>query len=195
MAAVSDAIANAQEAERDLTALAARIFQWGEQLGFAHVGITDVDVTHAAARLDAWLAAGLSRRYGLFATSRRIARRSFTSVTGRVAGDCCAHGLSAARHAARLGAARTRSIERRQYRGRVGVCARARLPPASCATACRSSLRASKRRSGGLGIALLPIRRRCLKSNWRARRGWGGAASTRSCYRRTPGRCFFSAKF
>ena len=58
MAAVSDTVANAQGHERDLTALAAQIFQWGEQLGFAHVGIADVDVAHAAARLDAWLAAG-----------------------------------------------------------------------------------------------------------------------------------------
>ncbi len=42
----------------DLSALAERIFQWGEQLGFAHIGIADADVVHAAARLDAWLAAG-----------------------------------------------------------------------------------------------------------------------------------------
>ena len=58
MAAVSEASVNPQRSERDLTALAARISQWGEHLGFAHVGITDVDVTRAAARLDAWLAAG-----------------------------------------------------------------------------------------------------------------------------------------
>ena len=58
MAAISDAVANAQGCERDLTALAARIYQWGAQLGFAHIGIADVDVAQAAARLDAWLAAG-----------------------------------------------------------------------------------------------------------------------------------------
>ncbi len=58
MAAVRDAVANTQERERDLTALAVHIRQWGEQLGFAHVGIADVDVAQAASRLDAWLAAG-----------------------------------------------------------------------------------------------------------------------------------------
>ena len=49
---------NAQRIQRDLTALAVQICQWGEQLGFAHVGIADVDVAQAAARLDAWLGAG-----------------------------------------------------------------------------------------------------------------------------------------
>ncbi len=43
---------------RDLTALASRISQWGEQLGFARIGIADVDVERAAERLDAWLAEG-----------------------------------------------------------------------------------------------------------------------------------------
>ena len=43
----------------DLGALAARIVQWGKELGFAHVGIADVDVAQAAARLNAWLANGL----------------------------------------------------------------------------------------------------------------------------------------
>ena len=58
MASVGDAVASAQGIERDLNAVAARIFQWGKQLGFAHVGIADVDVADAAARLDAWLADG-----------------------------------------------------------------------------------------------------------------------------------------
>ena len=42
----------------DLTALVSRIRCWGDELGFAHLGIADVDVAHAAARLDAWLAEG-----------------------------------------------------------------------------------------------------------------------------------------
>ncbi len=41
--------------------LAARIRQWGKELGFTRVGIADVDVTRAAERLDAWLA---ERRHG-----------------------------------------------------------------------------------------------------------------------------------
>lgn len=44
--------------ETDLTALALRFRQWGEQLGFAQIGIADVDVAQAAERLDAWLAEG-----------------------------------------------------------------------------------------------------------------------------------------
>jgi len=43
---------------RDLSALASRIRRWGEQLGFARIGIADVDVAQAAERLDAWLADG-----------------------------------------------------------------------------------------------------------------------------------------
>ena len=43
---------------RDLSALASRIHRWGEQLGFARIGIADIDVARAAERLDAWLADG-----------------------------------------------------------------------------------------------------------------------------------------
>ena len=79
MAAVSAAIADAQEREHDLTTLAAQIRQWGQQLGFAHVGIADVDVAQAAAHLEAWLAAGrhgemdyLQRHAGLRADPARL---------------------------------------------------------------------------------------------------------------------------
>ena len=41
-----------------LAALAARIKGWGAELGFGAVGIADVEVSAAAARLQAWLAAG-----------------------------------------------------------------------------------------------------------------------------------------
>ncbi len=41
-----------------LAALSKRIGVWGTELGFARIGISDVDVEHAAARLDAWLADG-----------------------------------------------------------------------------------------------------------------------------------------
>jgi epoxyqueuosine reductase len=53
------AAAHALTDRTDLGDLAARIVQWGKELGFAHVGIADIDVAHAAARLDAWLAEGL----------------------------------------------------------------------------------------------------------------------------------------
>jgi epoxyqueuosine reductase len=43
---------------RALTALAERIRAWGAELGFARIGISDVDVQQASARLDAWLAEG-----------------------------------------------------------------------------------------------------------------------------------------
>lgn len=48
----------AGDSPRDLSALASRIRRWGEQLGFARIGIADVDVARAAERLDAWLADG-----------------------------------------------------------------------------------------------------------------------------------------
>ncbi|HKO68794.1 MAG TPA: tRNA epoxyqueuosine(34) reductase QueG [Burkholderiaceae bacterium] len=57
-AAVDVATADAPAHRNDLSALAARIVQWGEELGFAHIGIADVDVAAAAARFDAWLADG-----------------------------------------------------------------------------------------------------------------------------------------
>ena len=50
--------ANGPAYRNDLGALAARIVHWGKGLGFAHIGIADVDVAEAAARLDAWLADG-----------------------------------------------------------------------------------------------------------------------------------------
>lgn len=42
----------------DLTQLAADIKQWGRELGFQQVGITDTDLTQAEARLNAWLSKG-----------------------------------------------------------------------------------------------------------------------------------------
>ncbi|MES2298978.1 MAG: tRNA epoxyqueuosine(34) reductase QueG [Pseudomonadota bacterium] len=42
----------------DLADLAASIKRWGAQLGFADLRITDVDLTHAEAGLQAWLDAG-----------------------------------------------------------------------------------------------------------------------------------------
>ena len=44
--------------EIDFTALAGSIRQWGLELGFAAVGISDIDLTVAAKHLEAWLANG-----------------------------------------------------------------------------------------------------------------------------------------
>ena len=53
------AAANEVGQRNDLIALAGRIVQWGKELGFAQIGIADVDVAGAAVRLDTWLAEGL----------------------------------------------------------------------------------------------------------------------------------------
>src|SRR5689334_10259590 len=42
----------------DLPALALAIKRWGRELGFADVGIADVDLSHAEAGLQAWLDQG-----------------------------------------------------------------------------------------------------------------------------------------
>jgi len=56
-ARAEDSGAPALHAKR-LLALAARIKAWGAELGFGAVGIADVDVAAASARLQDWLAAG-----------------------------------------------------------------------------------------------------------------------------------------
>ena len=53
-----DAPENTSGAAPDLATLAGRIRGWARELGFAQVGVADVDVAEAADRLDAWLAAG-----------------------------------------------------------------------------------------------------------------------------------------
>ena len=42
----------------DLALLARQIREWGEQLGFQKVGISDIDLSHAEPRLSEWLRAG-----------------------------------------------------------------------------------------------------------------------------------------
>src|SRR5512145_1362184 len=53
-----DLTENTSAAVPDWMALARRIHDWGSELGFARVGIADVDMAAAADRLDAWLAEG-----------------------------------------------------------------------------------------------------------------------------------------
>jgi len=56
--AVENTAAGTAAIGHDWAALAQRIRGWGEELGFGAVGIADLEVGAAAARLDAWLAAG-----------------------------------------------------------------------------------------------------------------------------------------
>ena len=42
----------------DLSLLARQIREWGEQLGFQKVGISDIDLSYAEPRLSEWLRAG-----------------------------------------------------------------------------------------------------------------------------------------
>ncbi|HEX5639174.1 MAG TPA: tRNA epoxyqueuosine(34) reductase QueG [Burkholderiaceae bacterium] len=65
-----DPAENTSAATRDWAALVARIRAWGRELGFAGIGITDVDVAAAADRLDAWIAEG---RHGAMDYMRRHA--------------------------------------------------------------------------------------------------------------------------
>jgi epoxyqueuosine reductase len=53
-----DSTENTSDPRRDWPGLVERIRGWGKDLGFTRVGIADLDVTEAADRLDAWLAAG-----------------------------------------------------------------------------------------------------------------------------------------
>ncbi len=76
---------------RDLSALASGIRRWGEELGFARIGIADVDVARAAERLDAWLADGrhgdmdyLQRHAGLRADPARLLPGALRVIVARM---------------------------------------------------------------------------------------------------------------
>jgi epoxyqueuosine reductase len=77
-----DPAENTSAAAHDWAALAQRIRAWGRELGFARVGIADLDVAAAADRLDAWLAEG---RHGAMAYLQRHAhlRRDPTQLLPR----------------------------------------------------------------------------------------------------------------
>ncbi len=49
---------NIAEATFDAAALTRQIRQWGAELGFQHIGIADIDLSHAEPRLLEWLSAG-----------------------------------------------------------------------------------------------------------------------------------------
>ena len=82
---------NAGDGPLDLGALASRIRHWGEQLGFTRIGIADVDVALATARLDAWLAEGrhgdmdyLQRHAGLRADPARLLPGALRVIAARM---------------------------------------------------------------------------------------------------------------
>ena len=75
--------------------LAAAIRAWGRELGFGAVGIADVDLGAAEARLPEWLARGLSRRDGLYGAARRAPRAAGRAGARHAARDQRAHGLPA----------------------------------------------------------------------------------------------------
>ena len=66
-----DPAENTSDAARDWSALVPRIRAWGRELGFAGIGIADLDVSAAADRLDAWIAEG---RHGAMDYMQRHAR-------------------------------------------------------------------------------------------------------------------------
>jgi epoxyqueuosine reductase len=76
---------------RDWHAAVAQIRQWGAELGFAHVGVADLDVDEAAGRLHRWLADGqhgdmtyLQRHEALRADPRRLLPGAVRVITARL---------------------------------------------------------------------------------------------------------------
>jgi len=70
--------------ESDLAALARSIKDWGRELGFAEVGIADVDLGRAEAGLTAWLAAGCHGEMDYMASHGLKRARPAELVTGTV---------------------------------------------------------------------------------------------------------------
>src|SRR6059036_1968164 len=58
LSSTSGAVAGSPTAARDWAGLASRLKGWGRELGFEEVGIADIDLSAAEARLLQWLAAG-----------------------------------------------------------------------------------------------------------------------------------------
>ncbi|MEO1767119.1 tRNA epoxyqueuosine(34) reductase QueG [Thiobacter aerophilum] len=66
----------------DFAHLAARIRQWGKELGFSAVGIADTDLTAAEAGLTAWLAAGMHGEMDYMARHGTLRARPAELVPG-----------------------------------------------------------------------------------------------------------------
>ena len=72
----------------DLTALVESIKRWGLELGFADVRITDVDLSHAEAGLQAWLDAGRHGEMDYMASHGMMRARPAQLVPGTVRVIC-----------------------------------------------------------------------------------------------------------
>ena len=70
--------------ESNLAELAERIKQWGVALGFAEIRITDIDLSHAEAGLQAWLDAGMHGEMDYMATNGMLRARPAELVPGTV---------------------------------------------------------------------------------------------------------------
>lgn len=70
--------------ETNLAELAASIKHWGRELGFADVRITDVDLSHAEAGLQAWLDAGMHGEMDYMATHGMLRARPAELVPGTI---------------------------------------------------------------------------------------------------------------
>ena len=68
----------------DLIALTASIRDWAERLGFQQLGITDIDLSEDAARLDAFLAAGYHGEMAYMASHGSMRSRPDELVPGTV---------------------------------------------------------------------------------------------------------------
>ncbi|MGH6611656.1 MAG: tRNA epoxyqueuosine(34) reductase QueG [Burkholderiaceae bacterium] len=80
-----------QNTRANLSELAAKIREWGTELGFTRVGITDIDVMRAAERLDAWIEAGkhgemdyMQRHAGLRADPTRLLPAALRVISARM---------------------------------------------------------------------------------------------------------------
>jgi epoxyqueuosine reductase len=87
----AEAAENTCAESHDWIGLVQRIRRWGAELGFARIGISDVDVSDAAARLDAWLDEGrhgemayLQRHAGLRAEPARLLPGALRVISGRI---------------------------------------------------------------------------------------------------------------
>src|SRR5471032_26764 len=70
--------------DANLADLAASIKRWGVELGFAEIRITDIDLSHAEAGLQAWLDAGMHGEMDYMATHGMMRARPAELVPGTV---------------------------------------------------------------------------------------------------------------
>jgi epoxyqueuosine reductase len=85
-----DRIEDTRALPMDGAALADRIRAWGRELGFARIGIADIDVAEASRRLDTWLAEGrhgtmeyMERHAALRADPSRLLRGARRVISAR----------------------------------------------------------------------------------------------------------------